>query len=81
MQWKENDRIVLLKLTESLNAIKIIRDKKKYVDKYFIFDCLTKSLASKLELELLGHVLVTLTENNQVIYWKNLAGLNFFLHS
>lgn len=53
-------------------------DKKKGADKESIFDSLTKSLASNLEMELLEFVLATLTENNLVTDKKTATGLSPF---
>ena len=43
---------------------KLNRDKKKRAHKESIFDYLIKSEASNIEMELLEHVLTTLTESN-----------------
>ena len=43
-----------------------------------MFDSLTKSLASNIEMELLEHVLATLLENNFEINKKTPTGLNSF---
>ena len=73
----ENDAILLFK-PAVLSAIKTIRNKKKRADKESIFDYLTKSLASNIEMELLEHVLTTLMENNLVINKKTPTGLSSF---
>ena len=57
----ENDANFLFKLAV-LNAVKTIRDKKKRVDKEYIFHYLTKSLASNKEIKLLEYVLARLIE-------------------
>ena len=65
----ENNAILLFK-PAVLHAIKkniSIRNKKKRANKEFIFDYLTKSLASNKEMEPLEHVLITLIKNNIVI--------------
>ena len=71
----ENNAMRLFKQAV-LNAIKTIRNKKKCADKESIFDCLTKSLASKIEMQLSEHVLETLIENNLVINKKTPIGLS-----
>ena len=73
----ENDAILLFK-PAVLSAIKTIRNKKKRADKESIFDCLTKSLASNIEIEVLEHLLTTLIENNLVINKKTPTGLSSF---
>ena len=73
----ENDAILLFKPTV-LSAIKAIRNKKKRADKESIFDFLTKSLASNIEMEVLEHLLTTLIENNLVINKKTPTGLSSF---
>ena len=73
----ENDAIFLLR-PAVLSATKTIRNKKKQPHKEVIFDYLTKSLASNIEIELLDHVLTTLIENNLVINKKNPTGLSSF---
>ena len=60
-----------------LSAIKIIR-KKKPADKESMFDYLTKSLASNIEMELLEPALITLINNSFVINKKTLTGLSTF---
>ena len=72
----ENGAILLFQ-PAVLSAIKTIR-KKKRADKDSIFDYLTKSLASNIEIELLEHVLTTLIENNLVINKKTPTGLSSF---
>ena len=73
----ENDAILLFK-PAVLSAIKTIRNKKKRADKESIFDCLTKSLASNIEIEVLEHLLTRLIENNLVINKKTPTGLSSF---
>ena len=73
----ENDAILFFK-PAVLNAIKTIRNKKKSANKEFIFDYLTKSLASNIEMEPLEHVLTTLIENNIVINKKTPTVLSSF---
>ena len=73
----EDDAVVLFKLAV-LSAIKTIRNKKKRADKESIFDYLTKSLASNIEMKLLEHLLTTLIENNLVINKKTPTGLSSF---
>ena len=73
----ENDVILLFK-PAVLSAIKTIRNKKKRADKESIFDYLTKSLASNIEMRLLEHLLTTLIENNLVINKKTPTGLSSF---
>ena len=77
MRKNDNDTILLFKLTV-LSAIKTIRNKKKCDDKDSIFDYLTKSLPSNIEMELLEHVLTTLIKNNIVINKKTPTGLSSF---
>ena len=77
MRKNENDIILLFKLTV-LSAIKTIRNEKKCDDKDSIFDYLTKSLPSNIEMELLEHVLTTLIKNNIVINKKTPTGLSSF---
>ena len=76
----ENDAILLFK-PAVLIAIKTIRSIKKRADKESIFDYLTKSLASNIEMELLEHVLITLIENNIVINKKNSNLIKLFSYS
>ena len=76
----ENDAILLFK-PAVLIAIKTIRSRKKRADKESIFDYLTKSLASNIEMELLEHVLITLIENNIVINKKNSNLIKLFSYS
>ena len=73
----ENDAILLFK-PAVLIAIKTIRSRKKRADKESIFDYLTKSLASNIEMELLEHVLTTLTKNNLMINKKTPTELSSF---
>ena len=74
----ENNAILLFK-PAVLHAIKIFyQDKKKRANKEFIFDYLTKSLASNKEMEPLEHVLTTLIKNNIVINKKTPTGLSSF---
>ena len=73
---KNKNNVTFLFKSAVLNAVKTIRDKKKHADKGFIFDYLTKSLVSNLEMGLLKHVLATLIDNNRVIDKK--TGLRFF---
>ena len=73
----ETDAILLFK-PAVLSAMKTIRNKKKRADKESIFDYLTKSLASNIEMELLEHVLTTLIENNLVVNKKTQPGLTHF---
>ena len=73
----ENNAILLFKAAV-LSAIKTIRNKKRSADKESMFDYLTKSLASNIEMELLECVLTTLIENNFVINKKTPTGLNSF---
>ena len=73
----ENDAILLFK-PAVLSAIKTIRNNKKRADKESIFDCLTKSLASNIEIEVLEHLLTTLIENNLVINKKTPTRLSSF---
>ena len=73
----ENDAILLFK-PAVLIAIKTIRSRKKRADKESIFDYLTKSLASNIEMKLLEHLLTTLIENNLVINKKTPTGLSSF---
>ena len=73
----ENNAILLFKLAV-LITIKTIRNKKKRADKESIFDYLTKSLATNIEIELLKHVLTTLIENNIVINKETSTGLSSF---
>ena len=72
----ENGAILLFQ-PAVLSAIKTIR-KKKRADKESIFDYLTKSLASNIEMKLLEHLLTTLIENNLVINKKTPTGLSSF---
>ena len=73
----ENENGTILLFQPAVSAIKTIR-KKKRADKDSIFDYLTKSLASNIEIELLEHVLTTLIENNLVINKKTPTGLSSF---
>ena len=73
----ENDAMLLFK-PAVLSAIKTIRNKKYRADKESVFDFLTKSLASNIEMELLKHVLTTLIQNNIVIDKKAPTGLSSF---
>ena len=73
----ENDATLLFK-PAVLSAIKTVRNKKRLADKESIFDYLTKSLASDIEMELLEHVLATLIMKNLLIDKKTLTGLSSF---
>ena len=73
----ENDAMLLFK-PAVLSAMKTIRNKKYRADKESVFDFLTKSLASNIEMELLKHVLTTLIQNNIVIDKKAPTGLSSF---
>ena len=73
----ENDAMLLFK-PAVLSAIKTIRNKKYRADKESVFDFLTNSLASNIEMELLKHVLTTLIQNNIVIDKKAPTGLSSF---
>ena len=73
----ENENGTILLFQPAVSAIKTIR-KKKRADKDSIFDYLTKSLASNIEIELLEHVLTKLIENNLVINKKTPTGLSSF---
>ena len=73
----ENDANFLFR-PAVLSAIKTIRNKRKCADIESIFDYVTKSLASNIEMELLEHVLKTLTENNLVINKKTPTVLSSF---
>ena len=73
---KNKNNVIFLCKSAALNAVKTIGDKTKRADKGFIFDYLTKSLVSNLEMGLLKHVLAALIDNNRVIDKK--TGLRFF---
>ena len=75
---KNKNNVIFLCKSAVLNAVKTIGDKKKRADKGFIFDYLTKSLASNLEMGLLKHVLAALIDNNRVIDKKTPTGLRSF---
>ena len=75
---KNKNNVIFLCKSAVLNAVKTIGDKKKRDDKGFIFDYLTKSLVSNLEMGLLKHVLAALIDNNCVVDKKTRTGLRSF---